>query len=101
MIILAFHGKLMIINERHTTFTTPILHLAGLGTASHGWRRSIGLNEDLDDAKFTFVKLVVHFGHSFKWDPMSDHEGRVEFSGDDVVVEDFVPVQMNGSWRRI
>jgi hypothetical protein len=97
MIILVFPGKLMIPNERHTTFTTPILHLAGLGTARHGWRRGLGLSEDLDDAKFTFVKLVVHFGHIFKRDSMRDHEGRVELSGDDVVVEDLVPVQMNGS----
>lgn len=76
---------------------TPIVHPTGLGTARHGWRRNLGLDEDLDDAKFTLVECSVQFGHIFKRNPMGDHERGVELSGDDVVVENLVPIQMNGS----
>ena len=76
---------------------TPIVHPSGLGTPRHRWRRSLGLDKDFDDAKLSLVKRVVQFGHVFERNPMSDHERRVELSGDDVVVENLSPVQMNGS----
>jgi len=75
----------------------PIIHPCGLGTPKHGWRRSLGLDEDFDDAKLALVKHVVQFGHVFERNPMGDHEPRVELSGDDVIVENLAPVQMNGS----
>jgi len=79
----------------------PIIHPSSLGKAGHGWRRSLGLDKDLDDTGFTFVERVVQFGHIFEGNPVCDHERRVELSGNYVVIENLAPVQMNGSWRRI
>ena len=75
----------------------PIVHPTRLGASRHGWRRSVGLDKYLDDTKFALVERLVQFVHILERDPVGDHERRVELSGDDVVLEDLVPVQMNGS----
>ena len=80
---------------------TPIIHPRGLGKAGHRRRRCLGLDKDFDDTKFTPVKRVVQLGHIFEWNPMCDHERRVELSGDDILVENLSPVRMNRGWRRI
>lgn len=52
----------------------------------------MGLDKYLDDTKFALVERLVQFVHILERDPVGDHERRVELSGDDVVVEDLVPV---------
>ena len=90
--------RLQIASRRHAMiFTAPIVHSTGLGAARHGWRRSFGFDKDFNNAKFTFVEYLVQSGHIFERNPMGDHECRVELSGDDVIPEDLVPIQMNGS----
>jgi len=76
---------------------TPVIHPSSLGQSSHRWRGSLGLNKDFDNAEFTLVERVVQFGHIFERNPMGDHERRVKLSGDDVIVENLAPVQMDGS----
>lgn len=75
--------------------TAPVIHAASLGASSHGLRRSVRLDENLDDAKFTLVKCVVQFSHILERHSVSDHERRVKLSGDDIVVENLVPVQVD------
>ena len=90
--------ELEVTEERSTRiFVSPIIHPSGLWAPRHRWRRSLGLDKDFDDAEFALVKRVVQFGHVFERNPMGDHEPRVELSGDNVIVENLTPVQMNGS----
>lgn len=77
----------------------PVAHPTGVGTASHGRRRSLGLDEDLDNAKLTFVEYLIQFGHILEWNPMGDHERRIELPGNDVILQDLVPIQVNGSYK--
>ena len=81
---------------RHTSIIAePIVHPTGFGATRHGWRGSLGFDEYLDDAKLTLVEYLVQLSHVREWDTMSYHECRVELPGDDVVVEDFLPVRVD------
>jgi len=95
--ILASPKKSLIASDRHAgILTTPIIHTASLGTAGHGRGRRLGLDKHLENADLAFVVHAIQFGHIFKRNPVGDHKRRVELSGDDVVLEDLVPVQMDG-----
>lgn len=57
------------------------------------------LDEYFDDAKFTLVECLVQFSHVFERCSVGDHERWVKLSGDDIAVEDLVPVQVDRCYR--
>ena len=85
-----------LLSERHTNIIAePTVHPTSFRATRHGWRRGLGLDEYLDDAKLTLVEYLVQLSHVREWDTMSYHESRVELPRDDVVVEDFLPVRVD------
>jgi hypothetical protein len=87
---------LLITGERHTSIIAgPIVHPTDPRSTRHGWRRGLGFDEYLDKAKFALVEYLVQFSHVREWDSVSYHERRVELPGDDIVVEDFLPVRVD------
>ena len=68
---------------------------ANYRTCEHTNLPELGLDKDLVDASSPSVKLGIQLLELVDLDTVTDHERRVELAGSNVVVQDFLPVQVN------